>query len=171
MLPVLHSAADDYSTRSLLSEVGKWMVPSWGVIIILYEVELAQLKTTPRKPLIRDQLLAQSGLFWWGILWHAKKSKITSTSFVQIEFCCRGMDIAPDRKWWNDTTPWQRRVSVLSSNRTLILKELISDISALKCQRTWLNLTWIKLKNITFTSQHQCFDWEKPSSRNHILCA
>ena len=81
MLSASHSAADDYSTRSLLSEVGKWMVPTWGGIIILYEiqVELAQLKTTPRKPLIRAGHLAQSGFIWWGLLQHAKKAKITLT--------------------------------------------------------------------------------------------
>lgn len=80
-----HCAADDYSTRSLLSEVGKWMVPTWGGIIILYEiqVELAQLKTTPRKPLIKAGHLAQSGFIWWGLLQHAKKSQDNIDIFIQ----------------------------------------------------------------------------------------
>lgn len=49
--------------RSLLSEVGKWMVPTWGGIIILDEiqVELEKLKTPPRKPAIR--LSAHSASF------------------------------------------------------------------------------------------------------------
>lgn len=36
-----------------------------------------------KKPLIRAGHLAQSGFIWWGLLRHAKKSKITLTFFIQ----------------------------------------------------------------------------------------